>query len=187
MGKGKIYIIRHGQTDWNVKHKLQGGTNIPLNETGRQMAVDASEKYKDLHVDICYSSPLDRAFETANIVLAGRNVQIIKDERLREMSFGDFEGVEEVFSMPDHPMYKFFKNPTAYEAMNKAETFDELYSRTRLFIDEILLPAVEEGKNVLVVGHGAMNLSIVNQLLNIPLEQFWDKMLGNCELMEVEI
>ena len=89
-----FYILRHGRTDWNEEHRLQGEVDIPLNETGRQMAYDAAEKYKDIDFDICYCSPLKRAQETARIFLADRNpaVEIITDNRLHEMCFGDYEG-----------------------------------------------------------------------------------------------
>ena len=116
MEKGHLYIIRHGQTDWNVEHKLQGRTDIPLNENGRKMAVEAHEKYKDIKIDICYSSPLSRAYETAQTVLEGRNVQIIRDDRLMEMSFGKYEGLKDVLNMPEHSVYKLFNNPTISSA-----------------------------------------------------------------------
>ena len=69
--------MRHGKTDWNAKHKLQGRTDIPLNEEGIQMAEQAKEKYKDVNFDICYCSPLVRAKQTAEIVLEGRNIPIV--------------------------------------------------------------------------------------------------------------
>lgn len=56
-----LYIMRHGRTDWNVRHKLQGRTDIPLNDEGRMMAVEAGKRYVDIHFDVCYSSPLERA------------------------------------------------------------------------------------------------------------------------------
>lgn len=56
-----LYIMRHGKTEWNELHKLQGRTDIPLNEEGRQMAKIAGEKYKDINFDVCYCSHLVRA------------------------------------------------------------------------------------------------------------------------------
>ena len=53
-----LYIMRHGKTDWNAMRKLQGRTDIPLNEEGRQMAEHARTEYADIHFDICYCSPL---------------------------------------------------------------------------------------------------------------------------------
>lgn len=88
-----LYIMRHGKTDWNAKHKLQGRTDIPLNEEGIQMAEQAKEKYKDVNFDICYCSPLVRAKQTAEIVLEGRNIPIVYDDRLMEMCFGVYEVV----------------------------------------------------------------------------------------------
>ena len=58
-----LYIMRHGRTDWNERHKLQGRTDIPLNANGRQMAEKAREEYADVHFDVCYCSPLIRARE----------------------------------------------------------------------------------------------------------------------------
>ena len=60
-----LYIMRHGKTDWNACHKLQGRTDIPLNDEGRMMVAEAGKRYADIHFDICYSSPLVRAKETA--------------------------------------------------------------------------------------------------------------------------
>ena len=91
-----LYIMRHGKTDWNAVHRLQGSEDIPLNEEGRQMARDARKKYGDLRFDICYCSPLQRAQETAEIFLEGSGTPILTDDRLREMGFGMYEGTEHV-------------------------------------------------------------------------------------------
>ena len=77
---GSLYIMRHGKTDWNEKHKIQGRTDIPLNDEGRKMAAAAAEEYKDIHFDICFCSPLIRAKETAQIFLSARNIPIIYDD-----------------------------------------------------------------------------------------------------------
>ena len=78
-----LYIMRHGKTDWNVLHKLQGRTDIPLNEEGRNMARKAADIYKDINFDVCYCSPLKRAKETAEILLEGRNIPIIRQRTVR--------------------------------------------------------------------------------------------------------
>lgn len=99
-----LYIMRHGRTDWNVRHKLQGRTDIPLNDEGRMMAAEAGKRYADIHFDICYSSPLERAKETAEIFLKGRNVPVYTDDRLVEMGFGVYEGIENSFAIDDCPI-----------------------------------------------------------------------------------
>ena len=181
-----LYIMRHGKTDWNEKHKLQGQTDIPLNEEGRSMAKRAGEQCAPIHLDVCYCSPLIRAKETAEIVLQGRNVPIRVDDRLKEMCFGVYEGIENSFQIPNCPINVLFEKPEAYQPVEKGESFMELYSRTGAFIKEIVEPALEQGKDMLIVGHGAMNLSIVSQIKNIPLEKFWSVGIENCKLIKLK-
>lgn len=182
-----LYIMRHGKTDWNAMYRLQGRTDIPLNEEGREMARKAREGSGEIHFDVCYCSPLSRARETAEIFLEGRQVPILIDERLVEMSFGDFEGMDHIYRHPENPMYPLFKDPPHYEAQCGAESFQELYARTGAFIREVIKPALAEGKDLLIVGHGAMNCSIINQMKNTPLENFWEHMHDNCQLITVEV
>ena len=88
----KLYIVRHGETDWNNEKKLQGRSDVPLNDYGRELAYITAEALKDVSYDAIYSSPLIRAYETATILKGDRDIDIIKDERLREMCFGEYEG-----------------------------------------------------------------------------------------------
>ena len=131
-----LYIMRHGKTEWNKKKKLQGRTDIPLCREGIEMAEKAREEYKDVHLDICYCSPLIRARKTAEILLEGRNVPIVTDDRLKEMCFGEYEGIENSFSIPDCPINLLFFHPEQYtSSIGGAETFDELFGRTGEFLD----------------------------------------------------
>lgn len=181
-----LYVMRHGKTDWNAKHKLQGQTDIPLNDEGREMAVKAHDEYENVHFDVCFCSPLKRAKETAELVLKDRDVEIVYDDRLMEMNFGDYEGVENSFQDPGNPINVIFKQPELYvESIGGSETFEELFKRTGEFLDEIAIPLVNEGKDVLIVAHGAMNLSIVCQIKDIPIERFWETGIENCKLMRL--
>ena len=170
-----LYIMRHGKTDWNLRHKLQGKTDIPLNDMGRQMAAEARERYKDVHFDVCYCSPLVRARDTAALVLKDRNVPIIVDDRLAEMGFGIYEGTEEVFEKHECPVRVLFFNPDQYVAKDGAESLEDLIDRTGSFLDEVAFPLVNEGKDVLIVGHGAMNSAIIGIVRHTPLKDFWLK------------
>lgn len=177
--------MRHGKTDWNAKHKLQGRTDIPLNEEGIQMAEQAKEKYKDVNFDICYCSPLVRAKQTAEIVLEGRNIPIVYDDRLMEMCFGVYEGVTHPSQIEGSLIRKLFKDPANYPGVEDGETFDDLFARTGSFLKEVVQPQLDAGKDVIIVGHGAMDSSIVCQVQNIPLEKFWDAGIENCKLMKL--
>ena len=180
-----LYVMRHGKTDWNAEYRLQGRTDIPLNEEGREMARVAAEKYKDVPFDVAYVSPLQRAAETAQIFLQGRDVPIHYDDRLLEMCFGKYDGWDHIYQKPDCPIYAMFMDPAHYVAEDGAESFEQLFERTGEFLREVAEPLVKEGKNVLIVGHGAMNTSIINRYRNVPLEHFWDTLCKNCELVEL--
>lgn len=180
-----LYIMRHGRTDWNNEYRLQGRTDIPLNDEGRKMAMEAAELYRDVHLDACYVSPLIRAQETARLLLQDRDIPIITDDRLIEMSFGICEGVDHVYSKPDCPVYNLFKDPPNYKGVEGGETWEQLYERTGSFLRDVAIPQVEQGRDILIIGHGAMNTSIVCQIRDIPLERFWEVGIENCKLIKL--
>ena len=87
----EIYVIRHGQTDWNLKEIIQGNQNVPLNACGRKQAEELKNKLKDIKFDYIISSSLSRAIETAKIATDNKiNIKI--DSRLRERRYGELEG-----------------------------------------------------------------------------------------------
>lgn len=177
-----LYLMRHGKTDWNEKHKLQGSVDIPLNDEGRVMAGKAAKQYSDVHFDVCYCSPLLRAKETAEIFLKNRNIPIIFDDRLREMSFGVCEGSYNYFDDEANPINILFKHPEQYKAVENGESLSELFTRTGEFLKEIINPLLEENKDILIVGHGAMNSSIICQRKGKPIKEFWSEGIENCKL-----
>ena len=183
-----LYIIRHGKTDWNERRKIQGQIDIPLNDNGRRMAEEAAERYKDVHFDVCYCSPLVRAKETADILLKGRDVPVIYDDRLKEFGFGIYEGIENSFSIPDCPVNEFFFHPEEYiRPVEGGESLDALFERTGSFLKEIVFPLLNEGKDVLIVGHGAMNSCMVCQIKYASdRTKFWADGIPNCELIKLE-
>ncbi len=181
-----LYIMRHGRTDWNDENRLQGKTDIPLNEEGREMARRAAKEYADVHFDICFCSPLIRAKETAEILLKGRNVPVVTDERLEEMGFGVYEGSKDYFENAEYPLNLFFEHPAEYVAPVKdGESMEELFKRTGEFLEEKVYPELKEGKDVLIVGHGAMNSAIICQVKKKNLEDFWSDGIENCKLLRL--
>ena len=90
----KIYIIRHGETNLNVKGVMQGWLEEPLNENGRELARLTGQGMKGIHFDRCISSPLTRAVETVKIVLqeSGNPIPVETDDRIREIHCGEAEG-----------------------------------------------------------------------------------------------
>lgn len=88
-----FYIFRHGETDWNRERRCQGHTDVSLNETGIQQAIELAQKLVHYPIDIIVSSDLDRAFRTGSMVAEKKGVQLIVDARLREMHYGQAEGM----------------------------------------------------------------------------------------------
>ncbi len=181
-----LYIMRHGMTSWNSMHRLQGRTDIPLNDEGREMARKAHDEYFDVHFDVCYCSELKRSKETAELVIGERDIPIISDKRLNEMSFGACEGVFDYLHSIQSPVYALFKDPGNYNDPPKdAESIEMLCERTGEFLNEVVYPQLEEGKDILIVGHGAMNSSIVMQVKNLPKSEFWSAGLEKCKLLKL--
>lgn len=178
-----LYVIRHGQTDWNIQHRLQGRTDVPLNEEGRRAALLASGAIADVHFDVCFCSPLSRAHETARLLLAGRSVPLLIDHRLQEMSFGTLEGK----CADGNPLVEtFFHQPQDYLPPEGGESFAELFARIGEFLDRQVRPLLSAGKDVLVVAHGAANSAIICQMRGLPLSEFWSAGLANCHLIRVD-
>ena len=183
---GKLYLIRHGKTDWNEQCKLQGRTDIPLNKSGKAQAREAASEYRDIGFDVCYCSPLTRARETMEILLEGRDIPVFFDDRLMEMNFGAYEGVCDYFEDESLPVNVFFKHPEDYHtAPPNGECIDDLMKRTCNFLEEVALPLVQEGKSVLIVGHGAMDSAIVCNVKKRPLSEFWKEGIKNCKLIQL--
>ncbi len=181
-----LYIMRHGKTEWNELRKLQGRTDITLNEEGRRMAEAAREEYMNVHFDLCFTSPLRRAAETAQILLRGRDIPIEIDDRLKEMSFGEFEGMTNYFQVSELPINALFTDPASYtESVGGAETFEELFARADSFLSERVLPEVNNGKDILIVGHGALNSAIICLIRQLPISDFWSNGIEQCKLLRL--
>lgn len=137
-------LLRHGQTDWNIDLRLQGSTDIPLNDTGRAQARLAAATLKREDWDVIIASPLSRAKDTADIVALelGMNVAIVPE--LIERSFGVAEGL-------DHATWR--KLYESHQVIEGLESLEDLRARTVLFLD--LIASEYSGQRVLAVSHGA--------------------------------
>ncbi len=139
-----IYIVRHGQTDWNIQRRTQGHSDIPLNDTGRAQARALIPQIQTLGIDRIIVSDLSRARETAEIINEGIHKPTTIDVRLREINYGDFEG--QIFPNPEDKIWNTFNyDPNQFHAESK----EHLYQRVKDFFGT--LPRDE---NILIVSHG---------------------------------
>lgn len=167
----KLYIIRHGETDWNKTFRLQGQSDIPLNEYGRELARITSDALKDITFDVIYSSPLSRALETAQIMRRDRLVDIVTDDRLVEISFGVDEGRNKD-ELGEH-FSNFFFAPDQFIPSEGGETYEAVCARAADFFKEQIEPLRESKKTVLVVAHGTMNKALMLHMKNIAIRDIW--------------
>ena len=174
--KMQLYIIRHGETDWNVKRYFQGRTDIPLNEEGRRLARITSEALRDIPFTKIYTSPLKRAYETAMIIKGDRDIPVILEPRIVEISFGEYEGLccsKEHYNIPDPEFLNFFDKPEAYKPPKGAESIEELRERTADFLQEIVHNKSMENDTILVSTHGAALRGMISGISHIGIEDFW--------------
>lgn len=146
MTKTVVGILRHGQTDWNIDFRLQGVTDIPLNETGIAQARDAAAVIDSADWDLILTSPLSRARDTAQIVAEVNGLgQVHIEPLLLERSFGEAEGL-------GHEEWKAKYADT--NLVPGGESLSELESRATQLLEKLAVD--HAGKRVLAVSHGAL-------------------------------
>jgi broad specificity phosphatase PhoE len=177
-GSLRLYIARHGETDWNVQHRLQGWTDIPLDQTGRQQAAALAQSLKGVHIDAIYSSTLSRSRDTAQAV-AGRSLSVKSLDGLRERNYGHFQGGSD-----SDPGY--VKRMNLWDdRLDDGESLNQLLARTRDSLTQIRRE--HPAGNVLVVAHRITNQMILRALLDLTPEQTVKIAQDNDEVYLVEI
>lgn len=187
----RLYIIRHGETDWNVQRRFQGRSDIPLNEEGRRLARITSEALRDVPFARIYTSPLKRAYETAMLVKGDRDIPVMIEPRIIEIGFGEYEGLccgKDNYNIPDPAFMNFFEKPEAYKPPRGAEGIDELRARTADFLQEIVHNKDMENDIILVSTHGAALRGLLSNINHIGIEEFWKGGVHkNCAVTIVDV
>ena len=179
-----IYIIRHGQTEMNQANVLQGRSNFPLNEKGAAQAESAAKRLKDQKIvfDKMYSSPLIRAVQTAKIV-GGELLPLGVDERLIEMDYGPYEGMD--LKKPAPEVLHFFSDFQNNPAPEGMEPLDEVVKRSGEFLEEIKEEA--EKYTILISTHAIAMKGLLEYLTPDSNGAYWSKYIGNCEVYSAEV
>ena len=153
-----LYLLRHGQTDWNIKGRVQGWTDTLINDTGVEQARLAAQKLKRYDIETIYSSDLKRAKKTADIVSGYLDLPVHYTKRLREINFGKAEGIKKtdlIAKFPHiSPAFNDINNPERYEVRYpNGESIGEVQQRFIKFVNKL---SDEGRKNVLIVTHGML-------------------------------
>lgn len=185
-----IYLTRHGQTQWNINKRLQGWKNSPLTELGISQAKALSERIKDMQVDVIYTSPIERAYKTAEIIRGSKNIDIITHDGLKELNYGEWEGstIDEIERNPKYSkqLDNLFNNPKEYIPFG-GETYEHLIERIDSTMKEILNN--NKNKKVLIVTHG-MTLKALLHYFNedMTLEDIVKlPVMGQTSLTQIEV
>ncbi|MBE5927027.1 MAG: histidine phosphatase family protein [Lachnospiraceae bacterium] len=181
----KMYFLRHGETNGNKNKILQGRIDNPLNDDGRLQAMKAREEIEGISFEAVYTSPLQRAKETAMIASGLKEDEIILDKRIVEISFGDMEG--NVVSRDNQTMVDFFYNPEKYVPVNNAESYEEMLDRTKDFLRDIEEKYKDlPDTNILVVSHGALIHGVIMLVKGLEIKDIWKSNVANCSITVVE-
>lgn len=175
----KIYVVRHGQTDYNINGLFQGRKDIPLNSVGVKQAEETAQKFKNIPVDIILVSPLTRAKETAKYISNVIGVKPIIEQDLIERNFGDMEGKPNREDCNIKMLLDYEKN---YNICN-VEPIQSLFKRVSDCLDKIIDNYM--GKNILLVTHGGVAQAIDCYFNGFPKNKDLQSIaLKNCEVRE---
>lgn len=170
-----ILLVRHGETPWNREGRYQGRTDIPLSETGQAQVKALGQRLAHLPIHIAYASPLSRAKNTAEAILAGRTVPLWLDAGLLEISHGEWEGkLASDVEISHAEMFGVWRtSPGRHSPAGPgAETLGDVEARAWTVLEKACR---ELGPNdtALIAAHDAVNRVILCRVLGIPLERVW--------------
>ena len=165
-----IYVVRHGETEWNAINKVLGRTDMPLNDKGLEQAREISRSLKDAKIDVFLCSPLIRARQTADAISSEIGIRYKIDDRLIEQDFGEFEGVDRSDAEYQAAKREYFARYPG------GESFFDLAARVFPLIKEL------EGSNALLVTHGGICRIVRSYFEDMGNEEFVQFSQGNCEV-----
>lgn len=206
----KLYLLRHGETNWNTIRRLQGTLDVPLNEKGRALAELSGQNMKDIPFSAAFASTLSRAYETAGLILqyndyfkeqtpaylaelseekkAGlveiKGCSVLRDARLREMELGSWEGWIAP-KVPGRGLSDYWEDRSNSGFPEGMECADDLLIRAKDFLDDVTHRPELQDRHVLAVTHGGFLRALLNVLTGGTV--FGAQLFRNCEVAVAEI
>ncbi|MFX0092151.1 MAG: histidine phosphatase family protein [Candidatus Hodarchaeota archaeon] len=181
----RLVLVRHGESEGNSKGIIQGHTDFPLTGRGRAQARDLAQRIlaKNIHFDLCYSSDLSRAAETAKIVANILNLDVLYTPLLREFNLGVLEGHkwDELCADKRDFLDSVFKDHT--KQIPKGENINQMVTRLQTFLEQ-LRQLEPQPSSVLIVCHGGSIFHILTTILKIfepPTNEWYE----NCHMNEI--
>lgn len=169
----RIYLVRHGETEWNRIRRFQGRSNLPLNQEGIKQVNALALALKNKPLNAIYTSPLLRAFETARLIKVFHpSIPIFEEKGLIEMDLGEFDGMKAQDWAEQYPDFRkaWNENPASVQ-MPGGESLKEVQTRAKDTLERITR-IYSPDSSILLSSHNFVNLTILCDLLEIPLHRF---------------
>lgn len=177
-----LVLVRHGESQWNLENRFTGWIDVPLTDKGREEAKWAGEKIKSIKFDKAYTSVLERAIETLEIILKvikQEKLSIEKDQALNERHYGDLQGLNKAETAKKYGDKQVHIWRRSYDiAPPNGESLKDTAERTLPYFEKKIVPDLKAGKNILVSAHGNSLRSIVMKLDKLTKEQVLELNLG---------
>ena len=177
-----LVLIRHGESQWNLENKFTGWVDIPLTEKGREEARRGGEKIKGIQFQKAYTSVLERAIETLEIILKvirQKHIPVEKDQALNERRYGDLQGLNKEETAKKFGAEQVHIWRRSYDvAPPNGESLKDTAARTLPYFENHILKDLKAGKNVLVSAHGNSLRSIVMKLDKMTRKEVLNLNLG---------
>jgi broad specificity phosphatase PhoE len=193
----ELWLVRHGQTEWNINRRFQGSSDIPLNDFGKTQAEALAPRLRSVAWSGIYASDLARAYETATIAL-GDDAPITADARLQEIYFGKFEGLtwDEIKATYPEEFAGWVNNRN--NNTHGGERSDDVVVRVQAFLDDIqnkhtsaiqggIQPNNNEPNRVLIVSHGGIIGIMCALLVGTNPQEWWRYRLHNTSITRFEL
>ena len=182
----KLYLARHGQTDWNIARRYQGHSDTQLNQVGIRQAKQTAARLSTETIHAIYSSDLSRAADTARTIADSHQLEVRVDARWRELSFGDWEGMtyQEMSAHSPELFDAWVKDPLNISTPN-GETLAQLAERVKLVFDEI--KHAHQDQTILVVSHRGALQTLLALTLGVDLSRYWQFRVSQASLSELKV
>lgn len=182
---GRLLLVRHGETPWNLDGRLQGSTDVDISNKGREQARLAGRRLSTTAIDLAYSSDQSRARETAEIILEGRDIPLHAIPELRERSHGVFEGLTAKERRERYPdMFAASVLNDLDFAPTGGETFRQTNRRMAAWAQDFQASHLD--KTVLVVGHSGTLRAAILGWLDLPDHATFRFLMANCGLSIID-
>lgn len=183
---GKLFVVRHGETDFNVQGRYAGSTDVELNDNGIQQARTLAESLKGYSIDTIIASPLKRAHRTAIMIQEYLDKPLVLREEFVERAVGVYEGLTHDEMRERYPGLWNQKALGQFDCtLHQGESMRQVRDRVRRGL--LHIKDLYANQSVILVTHGYVSREIYAQFNNVSAEEFWKYSLGNCQIAEYRL